>query len=154
VGEGSDGCQRRSYIRLTVMQCILVSGTHLGPWPNFYYCHMVVCLLMWGALSGVRTGPHHCINSQVQVPQDTWQYFTVSVSWLLQPLGSGPHTHIYIPPPRNGGAVTLSGTGFLLFAILGFPLYALDADSIEITTSDSFSIVVCVCCLATVVLFT
>jgi hypothetical protein len=56
-----------------------------------------------GALSNERmglpftiaAGPRQCSNSWVQVPWDSWPYFTVLDSRLPQPAGLGPH--IYIP---------------------------------------------------------
>jgi hypothetical protein len=73
---------------------------------------------MWGALSDERTGlpftiaagPRQRSHSWVQVPRDSWPYFTVSDSRLPQP--GGPGSRNYIPqeqvgpvtPPDNLGA--------------------------------------------------
>jgi hypothetical protein len=35
------------YDRRSVGQCVLVSGTHLGPMTRFYYCQTVTGLLTW-----------------------------------------------------------------------------------------------------------
>jgi hypothetical protein len=59
---------------------------------------------MWSALSDDRTGlsfttasgPRQCSHSTVGVPRDSWPYFTVSDSRLLQPGEPGPR--IYTPP--------------------------------------------------------
>jgi hypothetical protein len=58
--------------------------------PDFYYCHTVTGLLMWGALSDERTGlsfttaagPRQCSYFRVRVPLNSWPYFTVSDSRL------------------------------------------------------------------------
>jgi hypothetical protein len=66
--------------------------------PDSYYCQTVAGLLMWGALPDVRTGLWFTIaagvrrrsHSRVQVPWDSWSYFTVSDSRL--PFSSPPTT--------------------------------------------------------------
>jgi hypothetical protein len=58
---------------------------------------------MWGALSDERTDLSFTIvaahrqrsRSELEVPLDSWPYFTVSDSSLAQPGGPGPR--IYIP---------------------------------------------------------
>jgi hypothetical protein len=90
---------------------------HLGPKTRFLYCQPVAGLLMWGALSNERTGlsftiaigPRQRRCSRVRVQRDSWPYFTVSGSTLLQPGGPGPR--IYIPQAQVG-RVILPGTGF------------------------------------------
>jgi hypothetical protein len=70
-----------------------------GLQPDFYYCQTVAGLLMWGALSGERTGvsftiaadPHQRSHSQVEVPWKMRPYFTVSDSRL--PFLFPPMTH-------------------------------------------------------------
>jgi hypothetical protein len=84
--------------------------------PDFYYCQTVACLLMWGAFSDERTGlsftiaagPRQRCHSWVQVPRDSWPYFTVSDSRLPQP--GGPGSRIYIPQ-EEGDPVIPPGTG-------------------------------------------
>jgi hypothetical protein len=57
-----------------------------GLQPDFYYCHIVADLLMWGALSDERTGVSFTIaagsrqrsHSRVRVRWDSRPYFTVS----------------------------------------------------------------------------
>jgi hypothetical protein len=57
---------------------------------DFYYCEAVAGLLMWGVLSDERKsltltiapGPLQRRHFQVQVPWDSWPYFTVSDSRL------------------------------------------------------------------------
>jgi hypothetical protein len=59
--------------------------------PDFYYYQTVMGLLVWGTLSDDRTGLSFTIvagfrrrsHSWVQVPWDSWPYFTVSDSRLL-----------------------------------------------------------------------
>jgi hypothetical protein len=43
----------------------------------------------------IAVGPRQRSHSQVRVPLNSWQYFTVSDSWLPEPGGLGPR--IYIP---------------------------------------------------------
>jgi hypothetical protein len=45
-------------------------------------------------------GPRQRSHSQVQVPRESWTYFSVLVSRLLQPGGPGPR--IYIPQEEGG----------------------------------------------------
>jgi hypothetical protein len=78
--------------------------------PDFYYCHTVTFLLMWGALSDKRTGlsftiaagPHQRIHSLARAPWVSRPYYTVSDSSLsfvafydLQGYGGGirPRLH-------------------------------------------------------------
>jgi hypothetical protein len=85
--------------------------------PDFYFCQTVACLLMWSALSDESTGlpltiaagPRQRSHSWVTVPRDSWPYFTVSDSRLLQPGGPGPRIFI---PQKQGGLVIPQGTGF------------------------------------------
>jgi hypothetical protein len=85
--------------------------------PDFYYCQTVAGLLMWGALSDERTrlpftvsaGPRQSSHSWIQVPRDSWPYFTVSDSRLHQPWGSGPRIYIR---KEQGGPVIHPGTVF------------------------------------------
>jgi hypothetical protein len=66
--------------------------------PDFYYCHTVAGLLMWGALSDERTGLSFTIaagssqrsHSRVRVLWDSRPYFTVSD--LRLPYSSPPTT--------------------------------------------------------------
>jgi hypothetical protein len=63
----------------------------LGLQPEFYYCHVVAGLLMWGPLSDGRTGlsftiaagPRQHSHSWVRVPWDSRPYFAVSDTILL-----------------------------------------------------------------------
>jgi hypothetical protein len=58
--------------------------------PDFSYCQTVAGVLMWGSLSGERTGPSFTIvagprqrnHFRVRVPWDSSPYFTVSGSRL------------------------------------------------------------------------
>jgi hypothetical protein len=58
--------------------------------PDFYYCQIVVGLLMWGTVCDERmgplftiaAGPCQCSHSWIRVPWDSWPYFTVSDSRL------------------------------------------------------------------------
>jgi hypothetical protein len=69
-----------------------------GLWPDFYYCQTVAGLLMWGAVSGERTGllfkiaagPCQHSHSRIRVPWDSRPYFTVSD--LRLPFSSPPIT--------------------------------------------------------------
>jgi hypothetical protein len=95
----------------------LVSNPTCGPKPDFYYWQTVACLLMWGALSEERTGLSFTIaagsrqrsHSQVQVPRDSWPYFTFSDSGL--PLPGWPCPRIYITQEQGGPDIP-PGTGF------------------------------------------
>jgi hypothetical protein len=86
-------------------------------WPDFYYCQTLAGLLMWGTLSDKRTGlpftiaagPRQRSHCRVQVPGDSWPYFTVSDSRL--PQTGGPRPCIYIPQ-EQGGKVITPGTRF------------------------------------------
>jgi hypothetical protein len=70
---------------------------------------------MWGALSDERTGllftiavgARQRIHSWVQVPRDSWPYFSDSDSRLRQAGGSGPRIYI---PQEQGGPVISTGT--------------------------------------------
>jgi hypothetical protein len=70
----------------------------VGLGPDSYHCERFACLLMWSALSDERTGlsftiaasPRQGSHSRVQVPWDSWPYFTISVLWL--PFSSPPST--------------------------------------------------------------
>jgi hypothetical protein len=76
--------------------------------------HLRVCSC--GALSDARTGlsftvvagPCQRSHSWVQVSRDSWPYFTVWDSRLLQP--GGPGSHIYIHQEQDGPVIT-PGTG-------------------------------------------
>jgi hypothetical protein len=67
-----------------------VGQSVFGLRPDFYFCRAVACLLMWGALSGERTGLLFSISaglcqrshSRVRVPWDSPSHFTVSDSRL------------------------------------------------------------------------
>jgi hypothetical protein len=88
-----------------------------GPRPEFFYCWTVADLMMWGALSDVRTGlsfiitagPRQRSHSRVRVRRDLWPHFTVSDSRLSQPGGPGPR--IYIPQEQDSPVIP-PGTGF------------------------------------------
>jgi hypothetical protein len=87
------------------------------PRPYSYYCQTVAGLLMWCTLSDEGTGLSFTIaaglrqrsHCRVRVPRDSWPYFTVSDSRLLQPGGPGPRIYI---PQKQGGPVIPPGTGF------------------------------------------
>jgi hypothetical protein len=57
----------------------------------------------------IAPGPRQRSHYQVRVPRDSWPYFTVSDSRLLQPGGPGPRIYI---PQEEGGPVIPPGTGF------------------------------------------
>jgi hypothetical protein len=88
-------------------QSTLVPSPILGPRPEFCYCQTVEGLMMWDALSdertslsftivaGLRQPSHFCIR----VLRDSWPYFAVSGSTLLQPNGPCP---CYLYPPGTG----------------------------------------------------
>jgi hypothetical protein len=93
-------------LRLTVSQSVSQSFSKSWcraqiwcPWPDIYFCLTFMVLFLWGALSHERMGlsfvhaadPCQHSPSQVQVPWDSWQYFTVSDLWL--PFSSPPTTH-------------------------------------------------------------
>jgi hypothetical protein len=78
--------------------------------PDFYSYQTAAGLLLWGAISGERTGlsftlapgPRQCSNFRVRVPWESWSYFTVSDSRL--PYSSPPTTcrvtvKVFDPPP-------------------------------------------------------
>jgi hypothetical protein len=50
----------------------------------------------------LAAGPRQRTHSQVRVSRNSWQYFPVSYSRLLQPSGRGPR--IYIPQEQGGVA--------------------------------------------------
>jgi hypothetical protein len=78
--------------------------------PDFYYCHTVAGLLMWGALSDERTGLSFTIVAGPrQRSHSRLRYFAVSGSRLLQSGGPGPR--IYIPQVQ-GGPVIPPSIGF------------------------------------------
>jgi hypothetical protein len=97
-----------------------------GPRKDFYYCQTVAGLLMWGALSDekmglsftIAAGPRQHRHSRVRVPQDSWEYFTVSDSRLPQPKGPGPRIYIR---REQGGPVIPPGTGFTPPRLLQLP---------------------------------
>jgi hypothetical protein len=68
-----------------------------GQRPDFYYSQTVTGFSLRGALSSERTclpftvatGSCQRGHSRVRVPRDSWPYFTVSYSRLLQPGGQG-----------------------------------------------------------------
>jgi hypothetical protein len=61
-----------------------------------------------GSLFTTASGPHQHRNSQIRVPRNSWPYFFVSASRLLQP--GGPGLRVYIPQ-EQGGPVITPGTG-------------------------------------------
>jgi hypothetical protein len=84
--------QSQSYVT-TDGQSVSLSWNEAPIWdllPDFYYCRTVAGLLMWGALSDLRTGlsftiaadPRQRTHSPVWVPWDSRPYFTVSDSRL------------------------------------------------------------------------
>jgi hypothetical protein len=95
------------YDQRSVGQSVLVSSSHLGLTTRFLLLSAVAGLLMWGALSDVRTGlsftiaagPRQRSHSWVRVPRDSWPYFTLSDSRVHQPGGPGPR--IYIPQDQG-----------------------------------------------------
>jgi hypothetical protein len=104
------------YGRLSVGQLSWCQASISDLRPDFYYCHTVAYLLMWGALADERTclpftidaGPRQRSHSWVRVLWDSWPYFTVSVSRIPQPGGPGPRIYI---PQEEGGPVIPPGTG-------------------------------------------
>jgi hypothetical protein len=87
------------YNRQSVGQSVWNKAPIWGLQPDFYYYQTVAGLLMWGTLSEEKTGlsftiaagPCQRSHSCVQVPCDSWPYFTASDSRL--PLYSPPMTH-------------------------------------------------------------
>jgi hypothetical protein len=63
-----------------------------------------------GLSFATTAGPRQSSHSWVQVPRDSWPYFTVSDSKL--PKLGGPGPRIYIPQ-KQGGPVLPPGTGLL-----------------------------------------
>jgi hypothetical protein len=57
----------------------------------------------------IAASPRQRSNSRVRVPRDTWLYFTLSDSRLLQPGGPGPRIYI---PQKQGGPFITPGIGF------------------------------------------
>jgi hypothetical protein len=101
-----DASQSQIYIT-TDGQSLLVSKSIWGPRSDFRYRQLRVCWCGMPSLTKrmglsftIATGPRQRSYSRVRDPQDSWPYFTVSNSRLLQP--GGPGLRIYIPP----------GTGF------------------------------------------
>jgi hypothetical protein len=92
--------------------------------PDFYFCHTILFLLMWGTLPDERmgllftiaAGPCQHSHSRVQVPWDSWPYFIGSGSGL--PQHGEPDPCIYIPPPIQGGPVIPPGIGFPFCCLL------------------------------------
>jgi hypothetical protein len=88
-----------------------------GAQDNIFIILNSLGLLMWGALSDKRmgllfttaAGRRQRNHSQVQVPQDSRSYFTVSDLRLPQPGGPGPCIYI---PQEQGGPVIPPATGF------------------------------------------
>jgi hypothetical protein len=74
-------------------------ATVWGLRPDFYYCQPVAGLMMWGALSDEKTGlsfridlgPRQRSKFRVQVPWNSWPYFTAS-DWRL-PFSSPPTSY-------------------------------------------------------------
>jgi hypothetical protein len=69
----------------------------------------------WVLSFTIAAGPRQCVQSRVQVPRDSWLYFTVSHSRLPQPGGPGPRIYI---PKEQGGPVIPPGTGFAFHHLL------------------------------------
>jgi hypothetical protein len=94
-----------------------------GAQDQIFFCQTVAGLLMWGVLFDERTdlsftiaaGPRQHCHYPVRVPQDSWPYFTVSVSRLPQPRGPGPR--IYIPQEQGRPAIP-PGTEFPFRSLL------------------------------------
>jgi hypothetical protein len=93
------------YDRRSVGKSLLVSSSHLKPVTRFFVFHPTVAgFLIWAALPDQRiglnlthtiaSGPCQSSHSRVQVPQNSWPYFTVSHE-TPQPWRPGPR--IYIP---------------------------------------------------------
>jgi hypothetical protein len=57
----------------------------------------------------IAAGPRQSNHSRVQVPRDSWPYFTVSDSRFPKPGGPGPRIYII---QEQGGPVIPPGTGF------------------------------------------
>jgi hypothetical protein len=86
-------------LRLSVSQSVSLGvDPHLCSWPDIYYSLTVMVLFLWGALSDKRTGlsfvyaagPRQHSHSRVQVPWESWPYFTVSD--LRRPFSLPPTT--------------------------------------------------------------
>jgi hypothetical protein len=100
----------------------MVSSTHLWPRQDIYYGQLCVCWCGGGAFWWEdRPVISNCCwplplwSFSVRVPRDSWPYFTVSDSRLLQPGGPGPHIYI---PQEQGGSVVPAGTGFFFCRLL------------------------------------
>jgi hypothetical protein len=61
-----------------------------------YSPYVTSSLMRMGLSYSIAAGPRQHSHSQVQVPRDSWPYFTVSDSSLPQPGGPGPR--ILYPP--------------------------------------------------------
>jgi hypothetical protein len=86
---GMGGSQCQCYV-LIDGQCVLVSGTHLGPMTKLLllpdsYGFVDVGRLIWSEDGSVvsTAAPFQHSHSQVRVQQDSWPYFTVSTLVLL-----------------------------------------------------------------------
>jgi hypothetical protein len=110
-------------LRPTAGRPVFVSNPIWDPRQYFCYCQTVAGLLLWDAFSDemmdlsftIAAGPHHCSNFLVLLSRDSWPYFTVSDSRLLQPGGTGPRIYI---SRENGGPVIVPGTGFHFLRLL------------------------------------
>jgi hypothetical protein len=112
----------RPTVSRPVGQSVLVSSTHLGLTARFLLLSNSCGFVDVDALSDERTGlpftvaaPRQRSHSWIRVPRDSWRYFTLSDSRLLQP--GGPDPRIYIPQ-EQGVPVIPPGTGFPLCRVL------------------------------------
>jgi hypothetical protein len=98
---------------------------------------------MWGALSHERKGLPFTItaglrqrtHSWVRVARDSWPYFTVPNSGLLQP--GGPGHRIYIPQ-EQGGPVIPPGTQYVVEGSNSLRRHQLRLCSVSIRKAPSF----------------
>jgi hypothetical protein len=88
--------------------------------PDFHCCHTVASVLMWGVLSGERTGlsfaiaacPRQLSHSWVRVPLDSWPYDHILLSQIRDSPNLQGQVPVFISPKEQGDPVIPPGTGF------------------------------------------
>jgi hypothetical protein len=134
-------------LRATVIRPVCISVSPIwSPRPDFCYYQTLADLLTWGRPHWKRTGLSFKIadflrrrsHSRDKDPRDSWSYFTVSDSRLLQPGGLGPHIYT---PQEQGGAVIPPRT--FSIQMTDPSLYRFSTDRIENAVS-MVSLLLCV----------